>query len=97
MKKALFNELLAGVREMQAIRAGKAKPARVTQLKPDHPRAVRTQLGMTQEQFASMLGVPIGTLRNWEQGIRKPGGAAKTLLRVAAKHPQAVLDALKAA
>jgi putative transcriptional regulator len=97
MKKALFDELLKGVREMQAIRAGKLKPARVTKLTPDHPRAVRSQLGMTQEQFADLLGVPVGTLRNWEQGIREPGGAAKALLRVAAKHPKAVLDALAAA
>jgi putative transcriptional regulator len=97
MKKALFENLLKGVREMQAIRAGKLKPARVTKLTREHPRVVRTQLGMTQEQFAEMLGVPVGTLRNWEQGIRQPGGAAKTLLRVAAKHPKAVLDALAAA
>lgn len=97
MKKALFKELLAGVREMQAIRAGKLKPARVTKLTPEHPRAVRAQLGMTQDQFAELLGVPVGTLRNWEQGLRKPAGAAKSLLRVAAKHPKAVLDALKAA
>jgi putative transcriptional regulator len=97
MKKALFNELLAGVREMQGIRRGKLKATCVTKLTPDHPRAVRVQLGMTQEQFAKLLGVPIGTLRNWEQGIRQPAGAAKTLLRVAARNPQAVLDALKAA
>lgn len=97
MKKALFEDLLKGVSEMQAIRAGKMKPARVTKLTPEHPRVVRTQLGMTQEQFADMLGVPVGTLRNWEQGIRQPVGAAKTLLRVAAKNPKAVLDALAAA
>lgn len=82
---------------MQAIRAGNLKPARVTKLTPEHPRAVRAQLGMTQDQFAELLGVPVGTLRNWEQRIRKPAGAAKTLLRVAAKHPKPVLDALKAA
>lgn len=81
---------------MKAIREGRMKPARVTKLTPDHPRVVRSRLGMTQEEFAEMLGVPVGTLRNWEQGIREPVGAAKTLLRIAAKHPKIVRDALAA-
>lgn len=82
---------------MKAIREGKLKPARVTKLTSDHPRVVRTQLGMTQEAFARMLGVPVSTLRNWEQGTREPAGAAKALLRVAAKHPNIVRRALAAA
>lgn len=82
---------------MKAIREGKMKPARVTKLAPDHPRVVRARLGLTQEEFAGLLGVPVGTLRNWEQGIRQPVGAAKTLLRIAAKHPKVVRDALAAA
>ena len=97
MKKHRFNELVQSVQDMQAIRAGKMKPARVTKLTPDHPLAVRTRLGMTQEQFSEMLGVPLGTLRGWEYNRRKPGGAAKALLRVAAKHPTIVRAALAAA
>ena len=97
MKKDNFDKLLQSVHEMQAIRAGKLKPARVIKLTPDHPRAVRSSLGMTQEEFARMLGVPVGTLRNWEQGHREPAGAAKALLRVAAKHPSMVRRALAAA
>lgn len=97
MKKAHFDELLQSVREMQAIRAGTMKPARVTKLTPEHPRMVRARLGMTQEEFSKMLGVPLGTLRNWEQGTREPVGAAKALLRVAAKHPDIVRRTLAAA
>jgi len=97
MKKELFDQLLENGRQMKAIREGKMKPARVTKLTPDHPRVVRSRLGMTQEEFAKLLGVPVGTLRNWEQGIREPVGAAKTLLRIAAKHPKIVRDALAAA
>jgi putative transcriptional regulator len=41
-----------------------------------------------------MLGISVGTLRNWEQGRRKPEGPARALFRVAAVHPEAVLDAL---
>lgn len=97
MKKAHFDELLLSVREMQAIRTGRMPPARVTTLTRDQPQAIRARLGMTQEAFAAMLGVPVGTLRNWEQGTRRPAGAAKALLRVAAKHPAMVRRALAAA
>lgn len=96
MKKDHFDQLLSSVRDMKAIRAGTLKPARVTKLTPDHPLAVRTRLGMTQEEFSAMLGVPVGTLRGWEYNRRKPVGAAKALLRVAAKHPKMVRAALAA-
>jgi putative transcriptional regulator len=96
MKKTDFDKLARSVREMKAISAGTLKPARLTKLTPDHPRAVRSRLNLTQEEFAKMLGVPLGTLRNWEQGIREPAGAAKALLRIAAKHPGIVRDALAA-
>jgi putative transcriptional regulator len=52
---------------------------------------------MTQEEFSRMLGVPLSTLRNWEHGTRQPVGAAKALLRVAAKHPNLVRRTLAAA
>lgn len=97
MKKAHFDTLLGGVRQMQALRAGTMKPARVTELTPDHPRAVRSRLKMTQEALAEMLGVPLGTLRNWEQGTREPVGAAQALLRLAARHPKLVRSTLAAA
>jgi putative transcriptional regulator len=97
MKKALFTELLESGRQMKAIREGKMPPARITKLTPNHPRAVRAQLGMTQEEFSTMIGVPLSTLRNWEQGTREPVGAAKALLRIAAKHPKIVRDTLAAA
>ncbi len=56
-------------------------------------RGLRERFGLSQTQFAALLGISPGTLRNWEQGRRSPEGAARVLLRVAAKHPQAVLDA----
>lgn len=56
-------------------------------------RGLRERFGLSQTQFAALLGISAGTLRNWEQGRRAPEGAARVLLRVAAKHPQAVLDA----
>jgi putative transcriptional regulator len=54
---------------------------------------VRNRLGLTQHKFARLLGISENTLQNWEQGRRQPAGPAKILLRVAARHPQAVLEA----
>ncbi|MSU22566.1 MAG: helix-turn-helix domain-containing protein [Opitutus sp.] len=59
-------------------------------------KQARRKLGMTQDTFAALLGVPRGTLRNWEQNHREPSGAAKVLITVAGHNPQAVLDAINA-
>ena len=56
-------------------------------------KTVRESLNQTQEGFAELLGVPIGTLRGWEQGRRIPRGPAKTLLNITARNPQALIEA----
>jgi putative transcriptional regulator len=57
-------------------------------------RKIRQKLQLTQEQFAERFQVPIGTLRDWEQGVTLPDKAARSYLRVIAKNPQAVVEAL---
>jgi putative transcriptional regulator len=57
-------------------------------------KAIRRNLGMTQEQFADRFQLPLGTLRDWERGARTPNGSARTLLRVIEREPEAVLRAL---
>lgn len=57
-------------------------------------KAIRSNLGMTQEQFADRFRLPLGTLRDWERGARTPNGPARTLLRVIEREPEAVLRAL---
>jgi putative transcriptional regulator len=59
-----------------------------------NPRRIRERLNLTQEQFAARFEVPLGTLRDWEQGASYPDSAAKTLLRVIDKDPEAVINAL---
>ncbi len=49
--------------------------------------ATRLKTNLTQSQFAKLLGVSVRTLQEWEQGRKQPSGAAKTLLKVAQKHP----------
>ena len=61
------------------------------------PRAkiIRRALGLTQEEFATRFGIPVGTLRDWEQGVAEPDTCARTYLTVIAKNPKAVAEALK--
>jgi putative transcriptional regulator len=53
---------------------------------------VRARTGLSQARFAELLGVSVRTLQEWEQGRRAPSGAARTLIMVAAKNPQALLE-----
>ena len=54
--------------------------------------ATRSKLRLSQTQFAELLGISVKTLHNWEQGRRRPTGAARVLLRVASRHPEVVLE-----
>ncbi|NIC42531.1 helix-turn-helix domain-containing protein [Aquabacterium sp. A08] len=57
-------------------------------------RRVRKRLGLSQAEFSERIDVPLETIRNWEQGKRCPTGAAKSLLKVLDKAPEAALAAL---
>jgi len=80
-------DLLESVRQM---RSGKA--ARTTKVKIPDAAQARARVGMSQQQFAALLGVSARTLQDWEQGRREPTGAAKTLLRVAVSHPEVLVE-----
>jgi putative transcriptional regulator len=54
--------------------------------------AMREKFGLSQSRFARLLGISVRTLHHWEQGSRTPSGAAQVLLRVAARHPEALLE-----
>lgn len=81
------DDLLESVRQM---RTGKA--ARVTQVKLSVAAEARAHCGLSQHEFAALLGVSPRTLQDWEQGRRAPTGAAKTLLRVAVAHPEVLRE-----
>ena len=85
--KKFQQDLLASVRQM---RSGKA--TRVTKVKLLPVAEARAKTGLSQQDFARLLGVSPRTLQDWEQGRRHPTGAAKTLLRVAASHPEVLLE-----
>jgi putative transcriptional regulator len=64
--------------------------------KVPHPHEIRSQLGLTQREFAKTFEIALGTLRDWEQGARRPDSAAKAYLRVIQHDPDAVIAALAA-
>lgn len=94
MKNELFKELLASIKKGGAIIRGDKKPSRAFNFDQPDVQAIRYKYGLTQEKFAQMLSISVATLRNWEQGRRKPEGPAKVLLIIAAKYPKAIMDAV---
>jgi putative transcriptional regulator len=97
MKDELFDELLESVRQGGRILKGSGRPRRRWQIAEPDVAAIREAYDLSQEQFAALLGISVRTLQNWEQGRRRPQGPARVLLRVAAEHPEAVLDTLRKA
>jgi putative transcriptional regulator len=94
MKKADFEELVESVKEMKAIMRGEMKPARVTRFEIPDTANVRRELGMSQNDFATLLGISKRTLEGWEQGRRYPSGAARVLLLIAEHHPEVIVETL---
>jgi putative transcriptional regulator len=83
----IWQEALDGAREI------KAGGGRVIEAEPPSPIAsARMKAGLTQAQFAALLGVSRRTLEQWEQGRREPSGAAKTLIKVAELHPEVLRE-----
>ena len=97
MKDKDFKDLLKSIDEMRAIMAGKKKPSRVFHVEPMNIKQIRKKLALSQSQFAHMMGISPATLRNWEQGRTYPEGAARVLLLIAEKRPDAIWEVLHAA
>ena len=83
----LGDELLASVREMKAnVRARTHQPV-VSEM-----AAARVAAGLSQAAFASLMGVSVRTLQAWEHGRRAPSAAARTLIKVAGRHPEVLRE-----
>ena len=78
-------EILQGLQELKRGETGRVVVV------PDVAKT-REKTGLSAERFAQLLGVSVRTLQDWEQGRRSPSGAARTLLLIAAKHPEAILE-----
>jgi putative transcriptional regulator len=78
-------EILEGLRELKRGEVGRVVTV-------PSVGSIREGTGLSQARFAELLGVSVRTLQDWEQGRRAPSGAARTLLRIAARNPQALVE-----
>jgi putative transcriptional regulator len=84
-KRNVGMEILEGLRQLKRGEAGRV-------VNVPSVATIRERTGLSQARFATLLGVSVRTLQEWEQGRRAPSGAARTLLRMAAKNPRALLE-----
>lgn len=94
MNNEMFSELLESVKQADRIISGQDNPARVFDYPDVEVRSIRAKTGLSQNQFASVIGVSKRTLENWEQGRRQPTGPAKALLKIVDVDPEHALKAL---
>ena len=78
-------EILEGLRELKRGETGRVVNIPLVS-------EIRHKVGLSQSRFAALLGVSVRTLQDWEQGRRAPSGAARTLLLIADKNPEALLE-----
>ena len=84
-ERNIGEEILEGIRQIKRGDVG-----RIAHFPP--VAEIRAQTGLSQSEFAKLLGVSVRTLQEWEQGRRSPSGPAKTLLTIAHRNPKALLD-----
>ncbi len=95
MSKA-FNKVMVGLEDARAYLDGKRSGFAVHEVKVPEPdvAAIRGKTGLSQPVFAKSIGVSLGTLKNWEQGRRRPEGPARVLLALLEKRPSIVQEEL---
>jgi putative transcriptional regulator len=94
MKKPMFEELLASVREGGAILRGRKRASRRSSVRPSGVRVIRERTTLSQSEFARLIGVSVKTLQNWEQERRRPTGPAAALLSIIEHDPTLAIKAI---
>jgi putative transcriptional regulator len=89
-----FEGIRAGLEDAIAHARGDQVAGYVHQPREIDVKAIREKTGMSQQGFCAAFGISLGTLRHWEQGLRAPRGAARTLLMVVEHDPMAVIRAI---
>ena len=94
---SLADDIRASWQEALDMARGKKTGAVVHRVTPrdSDAREARLKLGLSQREFAAVIGTGVGTVRKWELGTRRPSGAARTLIEVIKREPKAVRRALK--
>ena len=92
MEDKLFNKLLASTEEASDILLNKKEASRTFYINEPNAKEIRTKFHLTQIEFAKLLNISVATLRNWEQGRRRPEGPARVLLNVANSNPEVLIS-----
>ncbi len=94
MENKMFNELVESIDQMGEIIQGKRQAKRVFEFPDVEIKELRKEVGLSQADFALLIGVSKRTIENWEQGRRQPTGPAKALLRILKADPKHAIEAL---
>ena len=84
-RRDIGEEILEGIRQLKRGESGRA-------ISIPSVRSIRDKTGLSQVKFAALLGVSVRTLQDWEQERRVPSGAARTLLLIADRNPEALVE-----
>jgi putative transcriptional regulator len=88
-RRDIGKELLQAIRDVKAGRRGASM-----QVEANEVVSTRIRTGLSQSQFAAALRISARTLQHWEQGSRKPSGAAATLLKIVSRHPKVLREVM---
>jgi putative transcriptional regulator len=91
-ERNIGQEILDGIGEVKAFKAGEGKLRTHTLKVPASPQVIRARMNLSQAAFAGLMGVSLRTVQDWEQGRRKPSGPAEALLRIAEQKPEVFLE-----
>lgn len=91
-KRDVGMEILEGIHEIKAHKAGQKSLRTHTLKEPAPPQVIRAKLKLSQAAFAGLMGVSLRTVQDWEQGRRKPSGPAAALLRIAEQKPEVFVE-----
>lgn len=89
-----FKKIMAGLQDALAHAEGGGATVKLRTLEAIDVKTIRDKTGLSQHKFASLFMIPVGTLRNWEQGRRRPEGPALALLHIIDKEPRTAVKAL---
>lgn len=96
MSKKAFDGIMQGLQDALAYTQGdKSAVARVVHVKPADIKTARKKVGLSRDDFALLFGLSAATLRKWENGERHPTGAARALLAIISREPEAALRAIR--
>ncbi|MDD2325400.1 MAG: helix-turn-helix domain-containing protein [Alphaproteobacteria bacterium] len=97
MTKKVFDSIAAGLHDALLMAQGSKRAGKLVSVSvfPADVKKARKKVGLSREEFAQTFGLSAATLRKWENGERQPTGAARALLTIIAREPEAVLRAIR--